>query len=356
MPDHNSTTIRAALLGYGYWGANLLRNLFQHGGFEVVGACDANAASRQKAAKVYPALRLFASPDELLAKQKPEVVLIATPPHTHATLAIQCLEGGADVLIEKPMALSSEECERIIATAARLKRRVMVDHTFVYNPAVRYLSSEVEQGTFGRLLYYDSVRVNLGGFQRGANVLWDLAPHDLSILDLLLGGRIPTTAQAMAADHYDAGNANLCYCHLTYDDGFVAHLNLNWTAPTKIRTVMLGGTRKLCIYDENVSAERVKIFDKGLDVAPRAGKVDPEISYRTGDIVSPALSGREALGYLLDALHDYIRHDKLPATSSGAGARVVKVLEALTLSLTRGGAPVTIATMNETTHKQKIAA
>ncbi len=352
----DSTIVRAALLGYGYWGVNLLRNLFQHGSFDVVGVVDASEAGRNKAAKAYPHVPRFASVEELFKDKRPQVVLIATPPQTHCTLAIQCLEKGADVLIEKPMALSVAECDQIITVAKRLGRRVMVDHTFVYNPAVRYMAEEIPKGTFGRLLYYDSVRVNLGGFQPSTNVMWDLAPHDLSILDLLTGGKTPVSVMAMASDHYEKGNANLCYCHLKYADGFVAHLNLNWVAPTKIRTVMLGGTDKLCVYDENLPGERVKIFNKGVEVVSKAtGPMDPRISYRVGDIHVPALSSKESLAFLLDSLHAYLSEDKIPPTDAEAGRRIVGILEALSQSLEQGGMPIAIGQSRTVPRRQKAA-
>lgn len=353
MKKHNPESVRVALIGYGYWGPNLLRNLVSNGGFRVVGVAELNNELRQKCGKSYPHIAMFADVAEMLATAKPEAVLIATPPHTHHDLALQCLMADADVLIEKPMALSVEACDAILKEASRRGKKVMIDHTFVYHPAVQYLASQIHQGNLGDLLYYDSVRINLGGFQTSTNVLWDLAPHDLSILDLFLKGKTPNIVSVTGVHHFDDKSENLCYATLNYENNFVAHLNLNWVAPVKVRTVMVGGSRKLAVYDDNLSTEKVKIYDKGLVLGPREGVFDPRVSYRVGDMVAPAISSQEALGSMLTAFHKYLTLGVKPPTDGEAGRRVVQILEAASLSLGQKGETVSLR-VSEEAPKQKV--
>ncbi len=330
----------AALIGYGYWGPNLLRNLISHGGFNVVGIVEPSPVAAQRALAAYGHIPIFATLDDLLRKSKPDCVVIATPPSTHRELATACLNQKMHVLVEKPLGLSIGECDEIIATAKMNDRLVMVDHTFVYHPAVQYLAQQISSGAFGDLLYYDSVRVNLGGFQPLTNVLWDLAPHDLSILDLFLQGKAPKSVSVLGATHYDPSNTNICYCHLTYDDGFVAHLNLNWVAPVKIRTVMVGATKKMAIYDDNLSIEKIKIYDKGMVINAAGEGHQLRASYRSGDMVAPAIDSREALSSMLAAFHTYITQGNKPQSDAYCGRRIVRILEAASASLQRNGEPV----------------
>lgn len=338
-----SSLPRVALVGYGYWGPNLLRNLVHHGGFEVAGIVDARDEARAKCARTYPHLKTFATVEALLEKEKLDAVLIATPPPTHRPIAIQCMEAGADVLIEKPMALSVADCDAILDRAKALGRRVMVDHTFVYNPAVDYLASQVRAGALGDLLYFDSVRVNLDGYQTGADVLWDLAPHDFSILDHLLGGKQPREVSVTGAHHFGQQRVNLAYCHLRYENEFVAHLHLNWVAPVKVRTIMLGGTKRMAVYDENTPTEKIKLYDKGLIVDAKLAAADLRASYRVGDMVAPALSTQEPLANMLSAFHRYLTRDERPVSDGHLGRRVVEVLEAASRSLAQGGGYVPLA-------------
>jgi predicted dehydrogenase len=342
-------TLRAALIGFGYWGPNLLRNLVFHGGYDVVGVAELNGELRTKCSKTYPHIPTFATVEEMLAKAKPEAVVIATPPNTHHDLAIRSMKAGAHVLIEKPMALSVAECDSVLQTARRLGRKVMVDHTFVHHPAVRYLKEQVVSQSLGHLMYYDSVRVALGGFQRSADVLWDLAPHDLSILDYLLNGEQPVSVAVMGARHYDPSRMNLCYLHLNYQHEFVAHLHLNWTAPVKVRTVMLAGDKKMAIFDENMGSEKIRVYDRGLVVE------NLRANYRSGDMVAPAISSQEALSTVLSDFHAYLATDQKPISDGEFGRRIVNVMEAAVTSMKSEGAPVTLATDETTFEKKKVA-
>ncbi len=337
------TIQRVALVGYGYWGPNLLRNLVHHGGFTVVGVVDEKEDARDRVKRLYPNITLYRSLRDLLAEKKLDAVCIATPPSTHESLALEALAAGAHVFVEKPLALSVAQCDRILSAARRYQRKVMVDHTFVYNPAVEYLAQKVGTGGLGKLLYYDSVRVNLGGYQFGADVIWDLAPHDLSILDYLLHGKMPLTISATGASHFGQRHANLAYCHLQYADDFVAHLHLNWIAPVKVRTIMLGGTQSMAVYDENMATEKIRVYNKGI-VLDAQDHNELRVSYRVGDMFAPALSSREALAASLTAFHRYLTLNEKPASDGEHGKRVVKILEAATLSLSNGGFPVVLET------------
>ena len=356
MKSKESIVPRVALVGYGYWGPNLLRNLVSHGGFEVVGVAEAAESARQRCVRTYPHIPVFGTVSELLNQASPEAVVIATPPSTHREVALQCIRTKADILVEKPLALSVAECDEILFAAKQVGANVMVDHTFVYHPAVQYLSGQISSGTFGQLLYYDSVRINLGGFQPSTNVLWDLAPHDLSILDLFLKVRTPKSISVLGATHYDRTNANICHCHLKYDNDFIAHLHLNWVAPIKVRTVMVGGTKRMGIYDENLPSEKIKIYDKGIVVNPGRDGHDLRASYRSGDMIAPAIDSNEALGTMLAAFHRHITRDEKPPSDGDAGRRIVRILEAANASMARQGEPVELDEVANSRRTRRTAA
>ncbi|HUP58237.1 MAG TPA: Gfo/Idh/MocA family oxidoreductase [Bdellovibrionota bacterium] len=333
--------IRAGLVGYGYWGPNLLRNLVSHGGVDVVGVIESKADARAKCSALYPHIPVFASLEDFFRKGGADAMVIATPPATHRELAIRCLEAGAHVLVEKPLALSTAECDDILRAAEKAGRQVMVDHTFVFHPAVEYLASSIKRGDLGDLLYYDSVRVNLGGFQANANALWDLAPHDLSILDSFLGGKSPYEVSAVGIRHFGTSVENLCYLTLRYENQLIAHINLNWVAPVKIRTITVGGSKKMAIYDDNLPTEKIKIYDKSVSLSSVDEK-DFRVNYRIGDMTAPAISAHEALRSVISHFVDCVRKGTRPICDGVVGRRVVEILEAASISLSEGGRPVTI--------------
>lgn len=336
-----SKKTRVVLVGYGYWGPNLLRNVVMNPDAEVVGVVEANPVARGKCNSVYPHIPTFGTLDELIEKVPFQAAVIATPPSTHCELAIRCLTAGAHVLVEKPLAMSVAECDRILAVAAEMKLRVMVDHTFAFHPAVEHIAEGIDRGDLGDLLYYDSVRVNLGGFQPATNVLWDLAPHDLSILDLLLKGRVPTEISATGIRHFGSTVENLCYVSLKYGSDFIAHLNLNWTAPVKVRTITIGGSKKMAVYDDNLPTEKVKVYDKTVSLSDVTA-TDFRVSYRLGDMVAPAVSTREALAGVISHFMGCVRDGKQPVCDGQSGKRVVEILEAASLSMLEGGRPVSL--------------
>ncbi len=332
---------KVGLVGYGYWGPNLLRNFVAHPGAEVIGVIEANAGSRAKCAVLYPHIAVFESLDAFFAKCTPDAMVIATPPATHCEIAVRCLEAGAHILVEKPLAMSSAECDKILAVARTKNLKVMVDHTFVFHPAVEYLTDSISDGNLGELLYYDSVRVNLGGFQPRTNVLWDLAPHDLSILDLFLNGKMPTEVSGVGIRHFGTTVENLCHLSLKYDNDFIAHLNLNWIAPVKIRTITVGGSKRMAIYDDNLPTEKVKIYDKSVTLSSPT-ELDFRVNYRSGDMTAPAISTQEALKGVIGHFMECVQGDKTPICDGEAGKRVVQILEAATVSITEGGRPVSL--------------
>ncbi len=331
------------VVGFGYWGPNLVRNFIYNGDCEVVGLAEKDEASRQKFNRIYPHLPTFSTLEELLDKKKPQGMVIATPPATHKDLALTCLKAKTHILVEKPLAQSTLECDEILTAAQKENRLVMVDHTFVYNPAVELLASQIHSGTFGDLLYYDSVRVNLGGFQPKTNALWDLAPHDLSIIDFFTQGQTPLQISAFGRKHFTNEVENLCYLNLMYENNFIAHLHLNWIAPVKIRTVLVGGSKKMAVYDENLPTEKIKLYDRGLSlIREKPLPSDFRVSYRMGDMTAPTLSQKEALAGMTSQFIKMIVNETLPVTDGQAGKRVVQVLEAASESMKHDGKPIAI--------------
>jgi predicted dehydrogenase len=351
MKNQSSSKPKVGLVGYGYWGPNLLRNLVNQRGFEVIGVVDTDPAAQKRCAEIYPQIPIFSSLDDCLKQGKPDAMVIATPPASHRNVAVKCLSAGAHILIEKPLGLSVAECDDILELADSKGLQVMVDHTFAYHPAIQRLDQEVKTGAMGDLLYYDSVRVNLGGFQPRTNVLWDLAPHDLSILDLLTGGKVPSRISAVGIKHFNDEVENLCYVTMTYENNFVAHLHLNWVAPVKVRTIMVGGTRRMAIYDDNLPTEKIKIYDKGVTLEPSLTPQDFRVNYRVGDMIAPAISTREALTTLVSKFLECVTKGERTISDGQSGRRIVEILEAAALSLARGGEVIDVKNVRAPTKK-----
>lgn len=330
--------VKIALAGYGYWGNNLLRNLTTHPNCQVVGICEANKAKRVKAATQYPHVPGYETLEALIAETRPEAVVIATPPASHCSLAVTALRSGAHVLIEKPMATSSEECDLILAEAKKADRKVMIDHTFVFYSPVQFLTEMIHKGELGRLLYYDSIRVNLGGFQPQVNVLWDLAPHDLSILDLFTREATPEQVVALGVKHFGSSTENMCYVNLKYNDQFNAHLHLNWAAPVKVRLITLGGDKQMAVFDDNMPTEKIRVYDKSVQLK-NTSPADFMINYRIGNMVAPVVLQKEALFEMISEFTSSIVDGRPPKSDGHSGARVVRILEAAARSLANDGRP-----------------
>jgi predicted dehydrogenase len=335
--------IRVAVIGYGYWGPNLVRNFNQTDGAAVVAVCDRSDERRWAVERLYPAVRTYAEVDDVLAAQDVDAVAIATPVSTHFDLAMRALAAGKHVLVEKPMTSTVAEAETLVAEADDRGLTLMVDHTFVYTSAVRKIRDLITDGGLGELYYYDSVRVNLGLFQHDVSVLWDLAVHDLSIMDFLLD-RTPTHVSAVGMSHVHGEPINMAYLTCHFDDRLIAHFHVNWLAPVKVRQTMICGSERMVVFDDIETSEKVKVYDKGIIVGDRrADLVERHVGYRTGDMWAPRLDTVEALG--VEAAHfvDCVTNGTRPCTDGQAGLRVVRILEAATKSLADRGTPVDVA-------------
>lgn len=325
--------IKIGVIGLGYWGPNLLRNFSQLDACQVLYGCDIRKEAFQKLALQYPSIKFTASLEEVLQDKNVDAVAIATPLSTHYELAKAALERGKHVLLEKPMASSVSQCEELIAAAARNNVLLMVDHTFVYTGAVRKIKELMEE--LGDLYYFDSERINFGLIQHDASVLWDLAAHDFSILRFLFGDIRPKAVFAQGTQHLASHGEEMAHITLEMDSGAVAHVHVSWLSPLKIRKILIGGSRKMILYDDLEPSEKVKVYDKGISVESQ--DITPfNPLYRVGDVIIPKLDTTEAL--LVETQHfiDCIRSGREPQTSGRDGLEVVRMLEACDKSMREG--------------------
>ena len=334
-----------AVIGAGYWGPNIVRNALAFAGAELKWVCDREVERARRLAGAQSAVRVTADIEDVLADESVEAVAIATPPETHADLALRCIEAGRHLLIEKPLADSYDAGLQIVRGAEERDLVLHCDHTFCYTPAVQKIRDLVVAGELGTPLYYDSVRVNLGLVQQQVDVFWDLGPHDISIVDFVLGsGRELLTVQADGADPLGLGQACVGYLTMRFSDGLLAHCHLNWLSPTKIRTTIVGGSERMVLWNDMLPAQRLSVFESGVDLAEADLSLGEQrrrqVSYRIGSMVAPALREREALLGVLEDWTAAIRTGSTPMTDGHAGLRVLRVLEAAELSLEEGGAPV----------------
>ena len=329
--------MKIGVVGLGYWGPNLVRNFISTSNVDGVSCYDLDPTRLDFVAKRFPNVQIKKSYDELLNSEIDAVVL-ATPVSTHFSLGMKALECNKHLLIEKPMAATVSECEQLIELAQKKNLILMVDHTFVYTVAVRKIQEIVTLGDIGDVYYFDSVRVNLGLFQHDVNVLWDLAPHDLSIMTYLLD-RKPTAISAVGVHHIN-GIEDVAYLAVHFDAGLIAHFHVNWLAPLKIRRILIGGSKKMIVYDDMEPSEKVKVYDKGVEITTREGIYSTLVQYRTGDMFAPKLDNSEALSLLAKEFVDAIMKNRQPITDGKAGIDVVRILEAAEKSLRKGGAVV----------------
>jgi predicted dehydrogenase len=338
MSAARPTAIKVGLIGYGYWGPNLARNLAETIGFELAAIADPRPERREIAARRHPGVRPCADAGALLDRDDLEAIVVATPLATHHALARAAIERGKHVLVEKPLAASRAEAEDLAERAEARGVRLMVDHTFVYNGAVRKMQSLVAAGEVGELLYLDSVRANLGLFQQDSNVIWDLAAHDLAILDHLVAERpVAVSANGSAVAGYK--HENIAYITVHHASGFLAHFHVNWLAPVKIRHMLVGGRQRMLLYDDTEPSEKVRVYDKGVDfdVQDEETRRQIFISYRTGDMYAPKLDRREALSLVVEEFAASIAERRAPLTGAAAGVRVVTLLQAAEESLRQEG-------------------
>jgi len=334
--------VRVGVIGYGYWGPNLVRNFADYPGSEVVQVADMRQDRLAPIGRRYPGVITTTDYRDLLKDPTIDAIIISTPISSHFELALESLQAGKHVLVEKTLTSSSEQAVRLIEEAERRHRVLMVDHTFVYTGAVQKIKELVAGGRLGRIYYWDSVRVNLGLFQNDVNVLWDLAVHDLSIMDTILGVR-PTAVAATGVSIVTGGPVNTGYLTCFFEENLLAHFHVNWLAPVKIRRTLIGGDAQMIVYDDLEPSEKVKIYDRGITVGtPSESVYELMVGYRVGDMWAPQVSLTEALRVETQHFVECVRNGERPMTDGSAGLRVVRILEAASDSLKQGGRPVEV--------------
>src|SRR6516225_533162 len=330
--------IRVGVIGYGYWGPNGVRNFRSLEHAQVVSICDTSPVVLGRAKQAYPDISVTRDPHELLCASGIDAVAVITPVWTHYELAKAALENGKHVFVEKPFTSTSAQGEELINLAGRKNLKIMVDHTFLFTGAVRKIKQLVDDGALGNLYYYDSTRVNLGLFQHDCNVLWDLAPHDLSIMDYLLKGD-PEAIVATGQGHLN-GHEDVAFMTLYFPEKVIAHINVNWLSPVKVRTTLIGGEKRMLVWNDLEADEKLKVYDKGVKITSQQGVYKLLVSYRSGDMWSPQIEQVEALRVELAYFVECILKDETPFNDGIAGLRVVKMLEAASNSLVKRGALV----------------
>ena len=335
MNNKKSSTLNIGVIGYGYWGPNVVRNFYNATNAAVTCVCDLNPKSLQRVRRNYPSMAVTTDPDDILTSPEIDAVAIVTPISHHFSLAKKALENGKHIFVEKPFTANSAEAEQLIELAERQHLRVMVDHTFLFNGAVRKIREVMTSGVLGNLYYYDSTRVNLGLIQHDANVVWDLAPHDLSIIDHL----IPNAPEAIVATGEKHVNSveDMAFVTMYFPDKVIAHLNVNWLSPVKVRTTLIGGEKKMLVWNDLEADEKIKIYDKGVERSSGNGSYDLRVSYRAGDLWVPRVEQMEALTRETQYFVDCVLNDERPFNDGHAGLRVVQMLEAIDESMAQKG-------------------
>jgi predicted dehydrogenase len=336
-----SRPIGVAVVGAGYWGPNLVRNFELHPGTDLRWVCDRSKDRAVGAVGRHSTVRVTDNLDDVLDDDSVHAVAVATPVSTHGELSLACLEAGKHILVEKPLASSVAEGEKLVSVAERRGLVLMCDHTYCYTPAVGKIRELLASGVIGTVQYVDSVRINLGLVQPDIDVFWDLAPHDLSILDFILPGECrPRAVSAHGADPVGAGRACVGYLTLPLPGGAIAHVHVNWLSPTKIRKTIVGGSKRTVVWDDLNPGQRLSLYDRGVELGAGSGdslRREALISYRTGDMVAPALPEVEALGNVVGEFVAAIHERRPPLTDGHAGLRVLKILEVASRSLEADG-------------------
>ena len=332
--------IKIGVIGYGYWGPNLVRNFAELSQATVAAVSDLDPRKLELVKKRFPAVKTTTNFQDLLHDPEIDAIAIATPVSTHFELGMAALKAGKHLWLEKPMTETSLQARKMVDEAERRGLVLLVDHTFIYTGAVRKMGELIKSGDLGKVYYYDSIRVNLGLFQRDVSVISDLAVHDFSILDYLLGEH-PTAVSASGINHFPGTPENLAYITLFYDSGTIAHCNVSWLAPVKVRQILVGGSNKMITYDDLEPSEKIKIYDKGISFTSDPKQIhEMRVGYRTGDMLAPKLDGSEALRVEGEHFVDCIMNKKTPQTDGRLGLRVVELIEAATSSMRGRGETV----------------
>ena len=335
-----SNVVRFGVIGYGYWGPNIVRNLQALENARLMALCDKSTAALERAHRLYPGLHVTTDFADVLGSPDIDAVAVVTPVWTHYELARAALENGKHVFVEKPITSTARQAEELIELAERKNLKIMVDHTFLFSGAVRKIREIVDAGTLGPLYYFDSKRVNLGLFQHDVSVIWDLAPHDLSIMDYLITER-PEALVATGGNHLN-GHADMAFITIYFPGSIIAHVNVNWLSPVKVRTTLIAGKDKMLVWNDLEPDEKIKVYDKGVKITSGEGVYDLLVSYRSGDVWAPKCDQAEALKVELDYFVDCIVNDRTPINDGVAGLRVVRLLEGADRSLKDRGKIVSL--------------
>ena len=331
--------ITFGVIGYGYWGPNIVRNIMGIDGVTVCSIADKNPHALKRASKACPGVELTDDYTAITGSPDIDAVAIVTPVSTHFELAKKALENGKHVFVEKPFTATAAQAEQLIELAEKNKLRIMVDHTFIFTGAVRKIKEIIDKGDLGDIYYFDSMRVNLGLFQHDVNVIWDLAPHDLAIMDYLISEK-PVAVSATGAAHFNHGMENIAFLTVYFPKNIIAHINVNWLSPVKVRTTLLCGQKKMLVWNDLEPADKIKIYDKGVDITSAEGVYNLLVSYRSGDMWAPKVDQTEALKLEVQHFIDCINNGGTNANDGHAGLSVIKMLEAANRSLQSRGCVV----------------
>lgn len=330
--------IRVGIIGFGYWGPQIARNFHSTEDCEISVICDKSPEAQRRIQRAYPGVRTTCDSSEVLRSPHIDAVAVITPVWTHFELAKTALENGKHVFVEKPFTSTVAQAEELIELAARKNLTIMVDHTFLFTGAVRKIRNLIDNGTLGKLYYYDSTRVNLGLFQHDVNVIWDLAPHDLSIMNYLIKSK-PVSIVATGQNHLNS-HQDVAYITVYFSDNMIAHFNVNWLSPVKVRTTLLGGEKKMVVWNDLEADEKIKVYDRGVEIKTGQNVYDLLVSYRSGDMWAPKVEQAEALACEARYFINCINKNEAPFNDGVAGLRVVKLLEAADRSLAEMGTVV----------------
>ena len=328
--------LNIAVVGFGYWGPNIVRNFYSAEKANVVFVCDRESKALKRVERSYPGIKTTTDYDDIVSSSEVDAIAIVTPVRTHYELARKALNNDKHVFVEKPFTSTVAQAEELLELADRKNLIIMVDHTFLFTGAVKKIKEFIDDNILGELYYYDSMRVNLGLFQHDVNVIWDLAPHDLSIMDYIVGEKAEAIT-ATGKKHFCNGHEDIAFITVFFANNLIGHFNVNWISPVKIRTTLIGGEKRMLVWNDLEADEKVKIYDKGVNIENREGVYDLLIKYRSGDMWAPRVEQSEALKAEIEYFIDCVLNDQVPFNDGRAGLRVVKILEASNESLKNNG-------------------
>jgi len=344
--------INIGVIGYGYWGPNVVRNLSTQENFKVVAVCDYSPEALRRAKQAYPAIEVTCDPAKIVGSARLDAVAIVTPVWTHYELAKAALQNGKHVFVEKPFTSCASQAEELIALADRKHLIIMVDHTFLFTGAVRKIRELIDTGELGDLYYYDSQRINLGLFQHDVNVVWDLAPHDLSIMEYVINDE-PEAIMAAGETHIN-GHEDVAFITVLFPRRVIAHINVNWLSPVKVRTTLIGGKKKMLVWNDLEPDEKIKVYDRGVKTNGTNGAHSLLVDYRTGDMWAPKIEQTEALKKEISYFYDCIVQRKVPINDGIAGWRVVRMIEAASQSMKLKGETILLKPTGTLAERERV--